>query len=96
MPLILDEDLKKLSGKLKRSLWDQKLVWLTLLTLGSILFLAIHLVILDAIFDISPYIYKGWPTRSFIIVVVGVPIVISNFWLYRTFWDELMIFRWIR
>jgi hypothetical protein len=32
MPLILEEDLKKLSGKLKRSLWDQKLVWLTLLT----------------------------------------------------------------
>jgi hypothetical protein len=95
MPPIANYDLKKLNGELKRSLWDQKLFWLTLLALGSILFLAIHLVVLDAVFDISPYTYKGGATRSFIIVVVGVPTVVFDFWLYLTFWDELMIFRWI-
>ena len=95
MSPITDEDLKKLNGQLKRFLWDLKLFWLTLLTLGSILFLAIHLVVLDAIFDISPYTYKGGATRSFIVFIVGIPVVLFDFWLYRTFWDELMIFKWI-
>ena len=95
MPPIQPEELTELERDLKRTLWDLKLFWVVLLALAAPLYLAIHLVVLDTIFDISPYTYKAGVTRSFIVVVVGIPIVVFDFWLYRTFWDEIMIFRWI-
>jgi hypothetical protein len=95
MATIPGDEQEKLVRQLRSSLWESKIFWISLIVLAAPLYLAIHLVVLNAIFDISPYTYKAGATRSFIVLVVGIPIVIFDIWVYRTFWDELMIFRWI-